>query len=76
MHDDKNQALSKRLDIIISLLLRQLPKAGDTISGRDQIEVLESLGVRPVEISRILGKKESYVSKELVSIRKSKTKRT
>lgn len=67
--------LNKRLGIIISLLLKTLPKGGEGISLRDQIQLLADLGVRPKDISEILGRTQTYVNKELASLRKGKGKK-
>lgn len=67
--------LQKRLNVVIALLLQMVPKNAQSSSIRDQIAFLASLGLRPVEIAEILGKKDNYVNKELVSIRKPKVKK-
>jgi hypothetical protein len=61
----------KRLDIIISLLLQAGERSGKKLTLRDQISLLSDLGVRPVEIASILGKKPTFVNKELSIVRKS-----
>lgn len=67
--------LNKRLGVVISLLLRMLPKEGSPLTLRDQIKLLEDLGMRPKEIGSILGRTPSHISKELAIIRKEKKKR-
>lgn len=62
--------LIKRLDICIALLLRLVERDGSKLSIREQIQTLDSLGLRPVEIANVLGKTQTYVNKELVGIRK------
>ncbi len=64
--------LIKRLGVIIALLLRSLPKSGDSLSLRDQVELLSELGMRPKDIAEILDRTPGYVSKELTNLRKSK----
>jgi len=61
----------KRLDVIISLLLRGIQQDGRGLTLREQIRVLRDLGVRPVQIAAILGKTPSFVNKELSIGRKS-----
>ncbi len=61
----------KRLDVIISLLLRGIQQDGRGLTLREQIRVLRDLGVRPVQIAAILGKTPSFVNKELSLGRKS-----
>lgn len=66
------QEVNKRLGVVIALLLRALPAAGDGLSLRDQIRFLSELGVRPKDIAEILGRSQTYVGKELAGIRKGK----
>ena len=66
------QELNRRLGVVIALLLRSLPTGGDGLSLRDQIRLLSELGVRPKDIAEILGRSSTYISKELVGIRKGK----
>lgn len=63
---------NRRLDIVIALLLRMLPKSGDTISLREQVQILSDLGMRPKDIAQALGRTPTYVNKELATIRKGK----
>jgi hypothetical protein len=63
--------LNKRLGVIIALLLRSMPKSGDSLSLRDQVQLLSELGIRPKDIADILGRTPTYVSKELTTLRKS-----
>lgn len=58
------------LRVIIALLIRQ--KEGETASLKRQIEILDDLGMRPVEIAETLGKNPKHVNKELAGIRKNK----
>ncbi len=66
--------VNKRLGIIIALLLKTIPTSSDGISLRDQVELLSELGVRPKDIATMLGRSQSYVTKELSGLRKSKGK--
>jgi hypothetical protein len=54
---------------MIALLLRQ--RTEDTLTLRQQIQILDDLGVKPSEIAGILGRSNVYVNKELSGIRKS-----
>ena len=48
------------------------PKTDEqTLTLRQQIEVLGGLGVKPAEIAEILGRTNTYINKELSVIRKS-----
>jgi hypothetical protein len=60
----------KLLRVIIALLLRQ--KEDQTMPLKRQIEILNDLGVRPVEIADILGRSATYINKELSGLRKNK----
>lgn len=41
---------------------------------KEQIAILDGLGVRPVDIAVIVGKTPSHVNKELVAIRRAAKK--
>ena len=64
------QQLGQKLDVVAALLLRLVPRAMEGLSLKDQIGLLDGLGVRPIEISKIIGRPQNYVSKELVGIRR------
>jgi hypothetical protein len=66
--------LNKRLGVVIALLLKGLPVGREGLSLRDQVQLLDELGMRPRDIAEILGRTQGYVSKELVTIRKPKKK--
>jgi hypothetical protein len=55
---------------MIALLLRHNEE--QTTPLKRQIEILDDLGMRPVEIAETLGRTPTHVNKELVSIRKNK----
>jgi hypothetical protein len=67
------QSTDRLLKVIIALLLRQ--KEEQIVSLKRQIEILDDLGMRPVEIAETLGRTPTYVNKELAGIRKQKKKR-
>jgi hypothetical protein len=69
---DHSADISKRLGVVIALLLRTLSKSGDSLSLRDQVQLLSDLGMRPKDIAEILGRTSTYVNKELASLRKNK----
>jgi hypothetical protein len=69
---DHSAETTKRLGVVIALLLRTLPKSGDSLSLRDQVQLLSDLGMRPKDIAEIVGRTSTYVSKELVGIRRNK----
>lgn len=58
------------LRVIIALLLRR--KDEQILPLKTQIQILDDLGMRPVEIAETLGRTPTHVNKELVAIRKNK----
>lgn len=63
---------NKRLGIVIALLLKALPRAGDNLSLRDQVQLLSDLGMRPKDVAEVLGRTSTYVNKELAGLRKNR----
>ncbi len=61
---------NRLLRVIVALLLRG--KSDETPTLKQQIEVLDELGMRPAEIAQTLGRSPNYISKELSGIRKRK----
>jgi hypothetical protein len=68
------QEIIKRLGIVIALLLKSSPKGKEPMPLREQVQMLSELGVRPKDIADILGRTQTYVGKELASLRKKKSK--
>ncbi len=66
--------INKKLDVVSALLLRSISRETSALPLKEQIAILDGLGVRPVEIAAIVGKTQSHVSKELVGIRRSAKK--
>ena len=68
--DEKNKLddVIKRLDTLIYILLRH--GRIQEMTTREQIELLTSLGLRDIEIARILGKSRGYVASERTKIKK------
>jgi hypothetical protein len=64
--------MTQKLDMIAALLLRLVPRNIDSLTLKDQIKLLDGLGIRPVDIAKIVGKSSGHVNKELVAIRKEK----
>ena len=64
------QQLGQKMDLVTSLLLRLLPK--EKLSLKEQVRLLNDLKIRPVDISKITGRSQGYINKELVAIRKEK----
>jgi len=66
------EAIKKRLEVIISLLLQERSEISRNFSLRSQIVLLSSFGLRPKEIAEILSTTDNYVSKEISGLRKAK----
>jgi hypothetical protein len=67
--------LVKRLDAIINILLETFHPEGKEMPNIKKIEILHRVGLRPTEISKILGISEIYVNVGLTRIRKRKARR-
>ncbi|MGA2972612.1 MAG: hypothetical protein ABSE39_08335 [Candidatus Bathyarchaeia archaeon] len=65
------ERIIKRLDVLISILFDTSSSKDKGVPMAKRIEILNSCGLRPVEISDILHRSQSYVNKELNRIRKS-----
>lgn len=74
MATDEILEVNRRLGVVIALLLKALPKGKETISLRDQIQLLSQLGLRPKDIAEILGRTQTYIGKELASLRKNRAR--
>lgn len=72
MSNSTLESTNKLLRVIIALLLRRKEERALTL--RQQIEILDDLGVKPAEIAEILGRTNIYINKELSVIRKSRKK--
>ena len=69
---DKNtlESTNKLLKVIVALLLRGRDDEKQTL--RQRIEVLDDLGLKPIEIAEILGRTGIHINKELTGIRKGR----
>lgn len=72
MEKSELETTNKLLKIILGLLLRRDEQ--NTISLRQQIEILDNHGLKPAEIADILGRTNNYVRVELAKIRKGRKK--
>lgn len=75
MENKQFEAVNKKLEVMIAILLKLLNKNGKELSLREQIALLNDLGVRPIDIARILGRDPRYINKEIVFFKKSKKTR-
>lgn len=60
----------RRLDTVIAVMLETGKRDGKPIPLAAKIRLLNQAGMRPIEISRILGRKPSHISKELTHLRR------
>jgi hypothetical protein len=67
--EKENESTNRLLRIIIALLLEQ-SKSLKTL--KQKIDFLDRTGLKPVEISKVVGKTNKHVNKELAGIRKSR----
>ncbi|GMP01622.1 hypothetical protein TM239_29100 [Bradyrhizobium sp. TM239] len=64
---DPLESTNRLLKVIIAVLIR----GGDNpMPLKQQIETLNGLGLRPIEIAEILGKTSTHINKELSGLRK------
>ena len=69
MGSDENT--SKRLDVLIRLMLEQQLQEGK-MKRSEQLSLLDSAGLTPGEIGKILGQASKDISSQLIRIRKKK----
>jgi hypothetical protein len=72
MENKDFESTNKLLRVIVALLLRR--KDEEILTLRQQIEILNDLGLKPAEIGEILGRTNTYINKELSGIRKLRKK--
>jgi len=70
--DKRHEEVVRRLDALINILLETAGKNGTPVPMVTRIRILHESGMRPVEISKVLGKKIGYITKELSRIRKER----
>ena len=76
MKIDQNEInlINSRLNACILILFRDLSLRDKTLNLQGKIALLHTAGLRPKEISEILGKSEGHINKELVLIRRRNKK--
>lgn len=68
--DKRHEEVIIRLDALINVLLETAGKNGTPAPMVERIRILHESGMRPVDIAKVLGKKMSYITKELSRIKK------
>lgn len=76
MNENTNELkeISRRLGVVIMLLLKLNQRNGEGMSQRTIITELQNLGMRPVEIASIIGRTSSFVNKELSTLKSQRGK--
>ena len=69
MEKDSIESTNRLLRVMIALMLR---RDEHPLNLKQQVEVLDGLGMKPIEIAETLGKTGTYINKELSGIRKSR----
>jgi hypothetical protein len=69
MEKDSAESTNRLLRVMIALTLRH---DEHPLNLKQQVEVLDGLGMKPIEIAETLGKTGTYINKELSGIRKSR----
>lgn len=72
--DSLRDSIQKRVDILISLQLRNQLKNKKTTT-REQIAFLSSLGLKYDEIANVFGKSAGYIASELTHLKKKSKKK-
>ena len=72
MTEPNLESTNTLLRVVVALLLRQGSEPLTTL--RQQIGLLDELGLGPTEIGKIIGRPAKYVTKELAGLRKGKRK--
>jgi hypothetical protein len=74
MSDKNDREITKRLDVIINLLLRMCIDRDVRSSLMDQIRVLDEMGLSSSDIGNIIGKESRYVASYVAQLKKKKGK--
>jgi hypothetical protein len=73
MENELLENINRNLEVVIALLLRSLPGA-DAANLRDRVLLLETIGMRPKDMAKVLGKSANHINKELSVGRSTKKK--
>jgi hypothetical protein len=63
--------LNRNMERVLALLLRSISRDNHGLPLKEQIAILDGLGIRPISIAGMLGKKAKHINKELVAIRRA-----
>lgn len=63
--------LNRNMEVVIALLLKLISAENNGLPLKEQIALLDGLGVRPIAIAGIIGRKPGHINKELVAIRRT-----
>lgn len=69
------ETLVGRIDVLINLMFKQLEKDGKAPSARDKIIMLNSFGLSPKDIAKIINSTPNHVNVELSNYRSKEKKR-
>ena len=69
MEKELLKSINKKLEIVIALLLHIRLQSTERPYLREQIKVLDDLGVKPKDIANILGRSNNFINKELSELR-------
>jgi len=72
MEKEQLTSTNELLRVIVALLLRR--KNSELLTLKQQIEILDDLGMKPIKIAEIIGRSNVYVHKELSGLRKKRQK--
>lgn len=69
MSTNANESTNRLIRVMIALMLR---RDEHPLNLKQQVEILDGLGMKPSEIAETLGKTGTYINKELSGIRKGR----
>ncbi|TKJ17581.1 hypothetical protein CEE44_03545 [Candidatus Woesearchaeota archaeon B3_Woes] len=72
MESNDIKALTKRMDVIINLMMRDIKFNGNNITDAEKIKLLNDMGLKYTEIADIMGKTPTNVSVVLAKLKRKK----
>ena len=70
MEPDPQESTNRLLKVVIALLIQR--REENVRSLKEQISILNGLGMKPSEIAEVLGKTGTHINKELSGLRKDR----